>query len=48
MNGIDIKLIDHREHKRIYRKMGKEGEERLEMDFGGKSRNYEKQLYGCI
>ena len=22
MNGIDIKLIDYREHKRIYRKMG--------------------------
>ena len=34
MNGIDIKLIDYREHKRIYRKMGKEGGERLEMDFG--------------
>ena len=24
MNGIDIKPIDYREHKRIYRKMGKE------------------------
>ena len=34
MNGIDIKLIDYREHKRIYRKMGKEGGERLEIDFG--------------
>ena len=34
MNGIDIKLIDYREHKRIYRKMGKEGGEKLEMDFG--------------
>ena len=34
MNGIDIKPIDYREHKRIYRKMGKEGGERLEMDFG--------------
>ena len=33
MNGIDIKPIDYREHKRIYRKMGKEGE-KLEMDFG--------------
>ena len=34
MNGIDIKPIDYREHKRIYRKMGKEGGERVEMDFG--------------
>ena len=24
MNGIDIKSIDYREHKRMYRKMGKE------------------------
>ena len=29
MNGIDIKPIDYREHKRIYRKMGKEEGERL-------------------
>ena len=34
MNGINIKLIDYREHKRIYRKMGKEGGERLNTDFG--------------
>ena len=34
MNGIDIKLIDYREHKRMYRKMGKEGGERLDIDFG--------------
>ena len=34
MNGIDIKPIDYREHKRIYRKMGGEGGEKLEMDFG--------------
>ena len=34
MNGIDIKPIDYREYKRIYRKMGKEGGEKLEMDFG--------------
>ena len=34
MNGINIKLIDYREHKRMYRKMGKEGEERLDIDFG--------------
>ena len=33
MNGINIKPIDYREHKRMYRKMGKEGE-RLDIDFG--------------
>ena len=33
MNGIDIKLIDYREHKRMYRKMGKEGGERINIDF---------------
>ena len=34
MNGIDVKPIDYREHKRIYRKMGKEGGERIDIDFG--------------
>ena len=34
MNGIDIKSIDYREHKRIHRKMGKEGGERIDIDFG--------------
>ena len=34
MNGIDIKLIDSREHKRMYRKMNKEGGERIDIDFG--------------
>ena len=34
MNGIDIKPIDYREHKRIYRRMGKEGGERIDIDFG--------------
>ena len=33
MNGIGIKSIDYREHKTMYRKMGKEGE-RLDIDFG--------------
>ena len=34
MNGINIKLIDYREHKRMYRKMGKEGREWLDINFG--------------
>ena len=33
MNGIDIKSIDYREHKRMYRKMNKEGGERKDIDF---------------
>ena len=33
MNGINIKSIDYREHKRMYRKMGKEGGEWLDIDF---------------
>ena len=33
MNSIDIKLIDYREHKRMYRKMDKEGGEQLNIDF---------------
>ena len=34
MNGINIKPIDYREHKRMYKKMGKEGGEQLDFDFG--------------
>ena len=34
MNGIDIKLIDYRKHKRIYRKRNKEGGEKIDIDFG--------------
>ena len=42
MNGIDIRPIDYRDHKRMYRKMSKEGGERLNIDFWGKSGNYDK------
>ena len=34
MSGIDIKSIDYREHKRMYRKINKEGGERIDIDFG--------------
>ena len=34
MSGIDIKSIDYREHKRMYRKMNKEGGERIDINFG--------------
>ena len=34
MNGMDIKMVDYRDHKTMYRKMGKEEGERLNIDFG--------------
>ena len=34
MNGIDIKIVGYRDHKRMYRRMGKEEGERLNIDFG--------------
>ena len=34
MNGIDIKMVDYRDHRRMYRRMGKEQGERLNTDFG--------------
>ena len=34
MNGTDIKTVDYRDHKRMYRKMGKEEGEQLNIDFG--------------
>ena len=34
MNSIDIKLIEYRDYKRMYRKMGKEEGEWLNIDFG--------------
>ena len=33
MNAIGIKLIDYREHKRMYRKLNKEGGEQLDINF---------------
>ena len=34
MNGIDIKMVDYRDHKRMYRRMDKKEGERLKIDFG--------------
>ena len=34
MKGINIKSIDYREPKRMYRKMNKEGGERIDIDLG--------------
>ena len=32
----------------MYRKMGKEGGERIDIDFGESPGSYEKQIHGCI
>ena len=34
MNGIDIKMVDYQDHRRMYRKMGKEEGQRMNIDFG--------------
>ena len=34
MNGIDIKVVDYEDHRRMYRRMDKEEGERLNTDFG--------------
>ena len=34
MNGIDIKMVDYRDHRRMYRRIGKEEGERLNINFG--------------
>ena len=44
MNGIDIKMVDYQDHRRMYRRMGKEEGERLNIDFG-ESPNVLKDKY---
>ena len=44
MNGIDIKMVDYQHHRRMYRRMGKEEGERMDIDFG-KSPNVLKDKY---
>ena len=33
MNGIDIKMVDYQDHRRMYRRMGKEEGWRMDIDF---------------
>ena len=44
MNGIDIKIADYRDHRRMYRRMGKEEGQRMDIDFG-ESPNVLKDKY---
>ena len=39
MNGIYIKMVDYRDHRRMYRRMGKEEGPKMDIDFG-ESPNY--------
>ena len=34
MNGVDIKMVDYRDHQRMYKIMGKEEGQRMNIDFG--------------
>ena len=34
MNGIDIKMVDYWDHRRMYRRMGKVEGQRMNIDFG--------------
>ena len=34
MNGVDIKMVDYQDHWRMYKKMGKEEGQRMNIDFG--------------
>ena len=33
MNGIDIKTVDYQDHRRMYRRMGKEEGQKMDIDF---------------
>ena len=34
MNRVDIKMIDYQDHRKMYKKMGKEEGQRMNIDFG--------------
>ena len=34
MNGVDIKMVDYQDHQRMYKRMGEEGGQRMNIDFG--------------
>ena len=48
MNGIDIKTVDYRDHRKMYRRMGKEEGERLNIDFGESPKVLKRQISGCV
>ena len=34
MSGVDIKMVDYHDHRKMYKKMGKEEGQRMNIDFG--------------
>ena len=44
MNGVDIKMVDYQDHRKMYKKMGKEEGQRMNIDFG-ESPNILKEKY---
>ena len=32
MNGVDIKMVDYQDHRRMYKKMGKEERQRMNIE----------------
>ena len=47
MSGVDIKMVDYQDHRKMYEKMGKEEGQMMNIDFG-ESRCFEGKIYGCI
>ena len=44
LNGIDIKMVDYQDHRRMYRRMGKEERQKMDIDYG-ESPNIFKDKY---
>ena len=47
MNRIDIKTVDYRDHRRMYRRMGKEGQ-KMDIDFGENPDVLKKNIWMCM
>ena len=48
MNGIDIKMVDYQDHKRMYRRMGKEEGQRMDIDFGECPNVLKENIWMCM
>ena len=47
MNGVDIKMVDYQDYWRMYKRMGKEEGQRMNIDIGKKPTSIERKIYGC-
>ena len=48
MNGIDKKMVDYQDHRRMYRRMGKEEGERMNIDFGESPNVLKINIWMCM